>query len=1195
MTPLVPATTPAGDASGLSPIALDYQTRVRELVARLQKFADRPAGWTAADYAPHLWRRCRQLARIHQWRVFFELKHLPSKEEPLTLGRWLRQLGELDGSVRRLELDRAEFLQGKAVASYQATAELTEAVQLRNDLLQRIPDLMEWHAQSGTTATFDRLLTQVIDSTQKLCDLFRQPAASPDNTAVDIAWTSALQTTTREARLAWDAIESELDSEITRRAQDQSNRAAGNRVLEALLSPAVDGRRYDQRQRRVLELAWQSIPAPEPLSAFKPALPGPAEINIAELQRDQWSGLIRNLKINAKLMNVFHTDPNHPGQVVIDSQLKALDELFRRQTTAIDQWSSAVQAPAAGLTRAWQDMPSKLGEQLGKDTFVAWRTAELYAQLADPRDSTQIDEMLRASAGRLWQHPIWGVPVGGFRLNALRLQGPEQFAATADGKPVTSIKLLTGQWTPATWIVESDAPLSSAPKVVLEYDVAKLRLRNQFQEPIQPGEQPRIAITSGSKRFELRWQVMAEGEPGGAAPITMRVITTDATVDRKTEFGLPRRTWYELYVRQTSPRKVEEMVAFDEQAPGASYGVGRKFLDVYPGRLTRYQLELRNPGDIPRKVRCRILKLPDAAPTREDRTAWPWDDGLQWRRDAVGEPTTLGSESEIAIEAGGRAALVIGATPADPKAPAPATPDKPATPPAAENVSGGLIVAIDEVGSSRQQRFWLPWRMLHPDNYLSEPELDYLYDQSALRVRIDNDVIVPGLEQANVRWTVPPDYTTLVQPDQKNVLAGIVGADASKRTGLELFLYLIPGRVDQQMFPVLLSVDGYPRAFFYKWERDRPKVTRSRTNLDWVRWTAYRVDPAVGWIPLKPPARDREIVPLQAVKLDRIDVRLEADVPPPRGNEQHVVRIGVVPSATSEFDPANHPEQVRFLRDRHSRVLLNSPPDLKPGEYAFLSEIEDLEATIDLRGFRDQRVALRAEIAQVPLDRRADLTVKKFDTQILLLDSQPPNILPRVPSTVDKGQELLVTASVDDPGVNSGVSKVEFTFPDDANGVKVPGVLQPGTSTYVAPFKTMDRVTGRYKGVVEAVDNVGNKSPRIPFEVVIAAPPPIPTAPAGGEAVKNNTLRGKVTVPGAPNARMSSVRITLTGTKPLVTTADSSGNFEIKDLPPGPYKVKAKGIASNREQESPEVDVTIKSPPEAPAQVELPLSFSLTK
>ncbi|MEL6110791.1 MAG: carboxypeptidase-like regulatory domain-containing protein, partial [Planctomycetota bacterium] len=163
--------------------------------------------------------------------------------------------------------------------------------------------------------------------------------------------------------------------------------------------------------------------------------------------------------------------------------------------------------------------------------------------------------------------------------------------------------------------------------------------------------------------------------------------------------------------------------------------------------------------------------------------------------------------------------------------------------------------------------------------------------------------------------------------------------------------------------------------------------------------------------------------------------------------------------------------------------------------------------------------------------------------------------------------EILVYA--DDE--SAGVLNVEAAFDLDGSGEfpeqgKVFAGAAVGNGQWKIGVKTLPDV-GKQTLLVRSTDRVGNVSAAIPHDLDVRLPVTADEVTVDANLVR---LEGTVRYRGKT---VSAVEVTLTpagkdaqppGKKPISVRSNEEGLYEIPDLQPGPYKIRARAVIRNR-------------------------------
>ncbi len=290
-------------------------------------------------------------------------------------------------------------------------------------------------------------------------------------------------------------------------------------------------------------------------------------------------------------------------------------------------------------------------------------------------------------------------------------------------------------------------------------------------------------------------------------------------------------------------------------------------------------------------------------------------------------------------------------------------------------------------------------------------------------------------------------------------------------------------------------------------------------------------------------------------------------------------------------------EQTRFVAysskdlegHRFQRILLN--PRAADGAVAFRTEVHDWEVEVPTKGVfgtNEVRVeVLRKEAAQ-PVENSSGTPPAVYAP--VTLDGVAPSIVSGRPDDdrliagqarprLVRGQPIPVVARVKAPP--SGLRSVAFVTDKLVPDPKLPGVLvipegatrvpgkhrakedKDGVEVWEAVLAEVPTdKKGKIEVVVEAVSNAGLKDLGR-FEIVLVDAPP---AAAGATL---GSIKGKVLEGGRGQPGLLVVLKDGMGNLKADATTNDAGEYEFKDLPPGPYVVSAVKKKSSTKGEKP--------------------------
>ncbi|HTN74911.1 MAG TPA: carboxypeptidase-like regulatory domain-containing protein [Pirellulaceae bacterium] len=654
---------------------------------------------------------------------------------------------------------------------------------------------------------------------------------------------------------------------------------------------------------------------------------------------------------------------------------------------------------------------------------------------------------------------------------------------------------------------------------------------------IAPDFAPSFTLTAG-KSLELRLRVKRLGLSELPARIVTHVVTRESAARFTTEVELPTRPRMQLVVRGISGTWLQTS---DELR-----------LQPFANRQTTYEFDLTSLVELPLTGDVRIfvptlpvVDLPTGgvpAATAQRILA----------RSGAGKPWGVAEKLSLARrDATLPLKFVLPKPDEDEKAPA-APPPMEAAPAAAADAPQplpfGLIAAIRDDSLQRVTLVHLPAMPQRPRRFL-RATAGYSERRQRVELRISalDEQLLP---REGVR--VHADFASALAAGAQARTSDVVSG-----AGEVLLTGEIPPQAGRTV-TVSIDVDDYPRAFTFDvpcfGERDNI-AARERVDLEVARLPSgksYKAPAATM------PVELRIDLPSTAL-LDGAD-RLE---------------VGIDERSDRELrgDPV-----VRLFSDRQAEILL--APLGEDGLVHLTSRVGDLKVDVPTAGLQNLKanVLVRAVIGEH----------EQFSPPVeVMLDGAAPHFeLPQLtPSrTVNPGTEVTLSMLMVDKG-QSGVDKVEVAIDAGGTGAfgekaaPLPAVLNKA-GRYEVKLPTVDLAPGSYTLLVRASDRVGNVSDFMPLKGLIIAS----TGAEGGDTT--NTITGLVQF-GKKN--LEGFEVTLTSEPPVVLApalTNARGQFTIKGVPAGKYKVIAQGVVRNKVSRG-EVEITVKPPPELVAPVEL--------
>jgi hypothetical protein len=588
--------------------------------------------------------------------------------------------------------------------------------------------------------------------------------------------------------------------------------------------------------------------------------------------------------------------------------------------------------------------------------------------------------------------------------------------------------------------------------------------------------------------------------------------------------------------RERPVRQVE----FDESARA------KVAVRPYPSAPTAYEIHAGNPSRTDWHVRATVWVIPEELRLQHGQGFDPWDRSSQGPVSGC----VLQARNEWTIPAGQtlpipffpQAAEPDSAT--EPDSEGPASPPVPATEPV--EVGGGLLCLLEHSG--QQQWLWIDVHPLHPEAYL-KPEVLYHPAKQQLTIRILPDLqrLPPGLTR--VRWEIPPELRDKIR-EQRHPTEFDLRADLG-----EISAGLTVDPAVQPSLPVVISADGYPRAFEYQCPMSGARSDRISAQ----RWRAkvllYEVDEKGQF------RRDErgELIPIPPDKafseLEQIGVVFRADTPPPGGDLDFRLRV-FVEAVKTPGSGAARGESREFFRDREVSVRMEQP-ESGPG-FVLHSRIEELRAVLNTH-VSNQRMIVRGEVRSIPREGGPP-TLRSADQLSILHDAMPPRIVGISSTEITAGD--LIEVSAEDQEHLSGVVQVRYALELGQTGELLePKMARRHQSTpaskpiFQVPSDAFppDQDHDLY---LAATDGAGNTSVPVRYRIHVKAVPPEPAQepekmPPATKRIEGEVVYGRFSIRDA--------KILLKGPKEAATSSDLNGRFEFRDLPPGKYELHASG------------------------------------
>ena len=1072
-------------------------------------------------------------------------------------------------------------------------AVVSGAMQLRRDLLNRLPYYLDWRQAAGweplADAPKDGDLSALI---AKLAELDRVLAAGWRQ-AVGRQPTAADQSPVAEqieqinklaaelASLA-DRIESGLgDSNIDGLTGSAPGAAAGPRIEAFLSTPLVGAESRQRLLAAAAEVDGKQAVAFRPLKAEISFEPPPT------VTADRWQQILERARLQAAVVQLAARES--PANAAAANALTDLTVACKPAANSGDKSAGDIEAArweacrrfGVALQDFYHSLPGEADRLRAQHSADSLHLADRLLRLADMRHPASAEAASSTTAladGSLYALLIWeqrrleaalaDAPASesGYLTDAAASyfaqaeQIPLQPAAEAPANlPLvltgpSKVKLATDPEQLVELSLRSTAAKPTDVWVVCHYDPALIEVQSAGEARVyddrhleSAGDRAKLAPT-GTLRAgaaePLRLRVTAKPGARNSTRLIVRAISSDSVSAR-----------HEIDIALPSPQTIELAVA---GPPGTwAQASGVTSLYPFPNRKTNYRLSLVNNTPVDRTVDVELLALDARPPIVPPAAALAADDAervlpkiaLPAGGKAVPLPFPAAEEKKPGEAAKPEAAPAASATASPSASPAPAPAAKPPAPASDEPpppprpvLDRGMLLVITDRDTKLKTIQRIDIETQRPRRYV-RPKVGYNLDRETLEIRIvpQDKSLVPegGIKvHAQVGATLPPGTQAqfdaeIKSPDDVAHLFCELPADSAK------------------VVPVRITVDGYPRAFVYRvplgiQSTDLPE----ETDLREIRITSPEPEAAYK-------------APIESIMVD-------AQVDAPLGafqNRDDLLEIGI--DVDRDRDLRGDEPRVRLSADRQVNIWLDRAAP--GGIFTLDTKVSDFHLQVPTPALRNARVSVLGRLFVAgktgwsePVD--------------ILLDGTAPRVerVELKPAAVVIGPDVEVSVWPTDDNL-SGVVKVEAGFDTTGHG-KFDDTVEPfdlsrdDTGRWFSKLPTKTLEPGMITLLVRSTDRAGNVSDISKFKCHV-----LTKAEADAAAAAPTTkLAGTVVFGNDPAA---DVEMTLTsdkGPKIPPTKTDASGNFSFTNLAPGKYKLAAKVVLHNKTRKT-EQDVTVEN------------------
>lgn len=1156
---------PPGAGGPPAPQGAPAKAEVRSLLAKAWAWRDKKrtraaAGdWSPVDYAPPLWREYEALVLGHEMRY--------------RLGAWgeisladLQNLGaespaEADQIRVRGRLAEAEarFASEGAAARLKGPAEdlrtVEEALKLKNELLFAAPYYAAWCARAAIVspdspvpvddiaALVGKRLPEFILLLESLEDGSRPASGSP-----------GIQESLKElrdrrdeleklrARIERDGLEQQAKELLQEIQQKSEPRGAAGRIECLLATPLLAG----ELRMGLLDALDRVGPVPaETLKAYAPT-------SDAAIDQIRWDRLARQAELEVQLAKLGE-DPKFAP----DFDPKRLLGVRTVQDEA-RQWEE-YRKLGGQLKGFYERLPGRIDQAVqSKDPSQARRARRLIP-LVDARDA--IVDARRVPA-------TLGAQLSPIVLPTIVIPMVERLEV-AVGKGSVELKR-DSTWEAVPVRVSGSA--GDRVRLRLEYDAGALEIKDR--------EGKLSARPNAQEEFSLdptgRYTLVLEVRPKDVARFSRAALglqfeTGRESASRKIELTLAPEDAVDLVIERiadSAGTRVAQPATGPALAAGAEGPARTVHCDAFPNRTTGYVFALKNLSHKERKVSVQfwpaaqraeggrvgaggaggaLQPAPGARPLTPPIDVKPLTPPIEVTLPAAETPVPIPFEQSKAAEKPDKAEKKDGAGGSKPSAPKPkdaaekTEPAKEGAQPAID-VPHGLVCVIRDAAAGVAWTRWVEFRHVKPDQYV-EPRVSYDDAQGKIRVRLkpladaQHLPLISQEQPIRVEWTTPQPAPGEFPARPKRPISELTDPAAED----ELLADVV--RAPNRVVPVVLAVDGYPRAFVYRVSCDRGQdVVPPRRDLRRIRIVAPQdgeafasplPDDAPLWVEFQVDA------PYDA--LQRPDQRAEVWL-------------------ELRDDPAlSQRTRKSFGSDRQWIVRWEGTGP--QGTVKIGTKVADFRAALDTFQLSDTKVDVRARLNLPGYPMTAE---DARDARVsIVLDGEPPKILRfDAQSPVAQGADVPVSLRVSDL---SGIGRVIFGFVKSDTAVLdekeklaeiPPASLADGTEfEFSVPTKEAkpELIPGqKYYLAVRVWDRVNHPSQKVvPVTVAkkaeVEAKPPETTGTIEGQVYYGREV--------AKNAINVIVRIEKLGREAQVT---DQGTFVFRGVPPGTYTIEIK-------------------------------------
>jgi hypothetical protein len=1078
----------------------------------IQNRAGKDGGWTPVDYAPHLWRYTREYLLGFEQRsrlgVAYEKNLLREQIESVEdlidhLNKFETQAefsasGEDKSFVRYLADARSKFMRSEARIRLDLANEsmqvLKNALQTKNDLLFCAPYYVRWHSVASKFANekleLSGSLRSYLDQLADFCD--------------------------------------ELEAEFDRSSTSSIDLDRLKAMTDAVRKSGMD-------LARVIGVPPQSIEMSD-ASLASPLLSAEERVKLRRIRADLESAPVFADGIEAKSM-----PEEIPRELRLERILEQWELECRLVVLADPAKGKTMQKKIEDYSSSSQTDKSSLFLELGRDLRDFY--AGIPDRIPEKPDSSELDRVSLRAIERL-----------------LRLEDARD--DNANWLTDVAYASLTSPLPPS--------PPAIRPTLAVEFEPSSLQI-------------PRLSQSEDSATFSLRLTRTGANEPN-EAQVTLTIaprklveivdLETNKAVDSETSlpvaFGTETEKTLKFRVRTLSGREFDavklsaeasmEGVAtssaalkmelapleeielriyrFGQLVERVRSDLSQQVLAPFPNRATKYKMALVNHGKAERKARVEFYTLANPS-------------NFAGKAD-LEKPRPLTKIEPIVIDLPVGKEVFLAPQPSA-KAPDKSPPENAEKKSESKNgdaktgqfddLTAGLLCRIFDNDTNKPigNEKWIKRNPYKPWKYFKEPEIAVKDGLITIElITLDNPKLLPPISEENpikIAWRKEKDKEeqgwNFTRPgDRFEFAVPFSKEEMSKENGA---------------VPIRISVDDYPRAFYYK----IPSNQNGPINLDGCNFREKH-DIRFTW-----PATGQC---LDIIGKKTIPVRFEIDAPEAYldyNAEKKYFSIAMTPDAVAGEIPGPPIPSSRQVQVR----LEDFSSD---GEWNVFAKVDDYEVPLNVEKRADCGATIKAEI-------RVGQTsaLLKSDLRRVFLQRSPPVVkeikLDAPTLSADPLSGYVVLDQVHGDFVNF-VEEIRVGFDagsgklDDGQDFVV--CREPeGKKWHFSGLQTVNlKPASNYKLLAKVVDRCGLVSTKDGKDASIAVTREKHAESSGKPDAPKKTRTVKGRVVDVSSRAVSESNIVLRGNgKTFAAPCDANGNFEIKDVPLGEYEVFAQG------------------------------------